>query len=157
VAAEAILRTGRGGRELAKGSEGALQRLIRKLRRRAIRLIACALGAVSIAVLPAYVAAEAFGNAEYDAMSDELIVIMLYSGTNPDHQFSLQWDRCIAHPDGTKDVTAQVIDSEERDGASQEFKKSVHFSLKDLPCRPARVTLRASPGSYVALQVPAAP
>jgi hypothetical protein len=116
-----------------------------------------ALGAAPIALIPISVWAEAFGEAVYDANSDELIVTMLYSGTNPDHKFSLQWDRCIAHPDGTKDVTAQVVDSQERDGVSQEFKKTVHFGLKDLPCRPARVTLRASPGTYLALQVPAAP
>lgn len=108
-------------------------------------------------LVPGLASAEAFGRAFYDAKSDELIVTMLYSGTNPDHQFSLRWDNCIAHPDGTADVRAQVVDSQERDAARQEFKKTVHFSLKDLPCRPARITLRASPRTYIALQVPAAP
>ena len=110
-----------------------------------------------MALTPGRGLAEAFGEAAYDAKSDELIVTMLYSGTNPNHQFSLRWDKCIAHPDGSTDVTAQVIDSQARDGAHQEFKKTVHLSLKGLSCRPARVTLRASPGTFISLQVPAAP
>jgi hypothetical protein len=107
--------------------------------------------------LPNFSSAEAFGKAVYDSKTDELIVTILYSGTNPNHEFSLRWDPCIAHPDGTTDVRAEVIDSQERDEARQEYKKTVHLSLRDLTCRPARVTLRAGPRTYVALQVPAAP
>jgi hypothetical protein len=110
-----------------------------------------------MALAPGHGSAEAFGKAVYDAKTDELVVTMLYRGTNRDHQFSLQWDRCVAHPDGGTDVTAQVIDSQERDEARQEFKKTVRLSLKELPCRPARITLRASPRTYVSLQIPAAP
>ena len=110
-----------------------------------------------IALSSSYARAEAFDQATYDADSDELVVTIFYGGSNPDHEFSLRWDRCIAHPDGTRDVTAQVVDSQERDAAGQEFKKTVRFALKDLPCRPARVTLRASPGTYASLQIPAAP
>jgi hypothetical protein len=121
-----------------------------------IRILSLSL--LSSAMFLANVAsAEAFGNAAYDSKTDELIVTILYSGTNPDHEFSLRWDPCIAHPDGTTDVRAQLIDSQERDEARQEYQKTVHLSLRDLACRPARVTLRAGPRTYVALQVPAAP
>jgi len=118
-----------------------------------IALVCCAL----MQLTPVLASAEGFGKALYDAKNDELVVTMLYSGTNPDHEFSLRWDDCIAHPDGTTDVRAQVVDSQERDAARQEFKKTVHFSLKDLSCRPARVTLRASPHTYISLEVPTAP
>lgn len=101
--------------------------------------------------------AEAFGAVTYDAKTDELVVTMLYSGTNSDHVFSLKWDECTKHPDGTNDVTAEVIDSQERDAASQDFKKTVHLSLEGLTCRPATVTLRAAPRTYISVRVPALP
>jgi hypothetical protein len=101
--------------------------------------------------------AEAFGRVSYDPKTDELVVTMLYSGTNPDHDFSLQWGVCRTHPDGTTDVTAEVLDSQARDAARQDFKKTVRLSLEGLSCRPARVTLRAAPRNYYSLRIPAAP
>lgn len=100
---------------------------------------------------------ENFGRVIYSPKADELIVTMLYRGTNPDHDFSLRWGECTAHPDGTSDVTAEVLDSQARDAARQDFKKTVHLSLEGLSCRPARVTLRAAPRTYYSLQIPAAP
>jgi hypothetical protein len=66
-------------------------------------------------------------------------------------------DECTRHPDGTNDVTAEVIDSQERDEASHDFKKTVHLSLEGLTCRPATVTLRAGPRTYITVRVPAVP
>jgi hypothetical protein len=82
---------------------------------------------------------------------------MLYRGTNPDHDFSLQWDECKTLPDGSNEVAAEVIDSQALDAAQQDFKKTVSLSLDGLPCRPAKVTLRAAPRSYVVVRIPAAP
>ena len=110
-----------------------------------------------VTVWPNVSLAEAFGKAAYTSNSDDLIVEIFYSGTNSDHRFSLRWDTCIQHPDGTTDVSAQLIDSEERDEARREYTKVVHLSLRDLICRPAKVTLRAGPRTYIALKVPAAP
>ena|ERR1700733_1476437 len=115
------------------------------------------LGVAASVVAAGHVSAEAFGPVSYDAKTDELVVTMLYSGTNSDHVFSLEWDECTKHPDGTTDVTAEVIDSQERDAASQDFKKTVHLSLKGLTCRPATVTLRAGPRTYISVRVPALP
>jgi hypothetical protein len=84
-------------------------------------------------------------------------VVAAGGGTNSDHVFSLKWDECTKHPDGTTDVTAEVIDSQERDAASQDFKKTVHLSLEGLTCRPATVTLRAGPRTYLSVRVPALP
>jgi hypothetical protein len=113
--------------------------------------------AALLALAPSLGSAEAFGKVSYDAKTDELVVTILYSGTNADHEFSLQWADCVAHPDGTTDVTAELVDSQERDEARQDFKKTVRLSLAELRCRPARVTLRAAPHTFVSLQVPAAP
>jgi hypothetical protein len=113
--------------------------------------------AAALAVIAGRASAEAFGDANYDAKTDELIVTMLYSGTNPDHAFSLAWNKCTRHPDGTTDVEAEVIDSRARDAVSQEFKKTVRLSLAELPCRPATVTLHCWPSAYIVVKVPAAP
>ena len=121
------------------------------------RISIAILGVAASVVAAGHASAEAFGPVTYDAKTDELVVTMLYSGTNSDHVFSLKWDECTKHPDGTTDVTAEVIDSQERDAARQDFKKTVHLSLKGLTCRPATVTLRAGPRTYVSVRVPALP
>ena len=121
------------------------------------RISIAILGVAASVVAAGQASAGAFGPVTYDAKTDELVVTMLYSGTNSDHVFSLKWDECTKHPDGTTDVTAEVIDSQERDAASQDFEQTVHFSLKGLTCRPATVTLRAGPRTYISVQVPALP
>jgi hypothetical protein len=68
-----------------------------------LSLLSCAM------VLPNLSSAEAFGKAVYDSKTDDLVVPIFYGGTNSDHRFSLRWDPCIAHPDGTTDVRAQLI------------------------------------------------
>jgi hypothetical protein len=120
--------------------------------------ILIAIMAVAASVVAAgQASAEAFGDVAYDAKTDELVVTMLYSGTNPDHGFSLEWGKCTTHPDGSTDVTAEVIDSQGRDAVSQEFRKTVRLSLAGLACRPATVTLHSWPSAFISVQVPAAP
>lgn len=110
-----------------------------KVHRGAIALLICA----ALSPLPG--SAEAFGNALYDPAGDELVVTLFYSGTNPDHQFSLRWDRCIAHPDGSTDVTAQVVDNQERDEARQEYPEDRAFQPQrtDLPPRQGHLARNA--------------
>lgn len=115
--------------------------------------LAIAMGIVtSLAV--GLASAEVFGPVAYDAKSDELVVTITYSGTNPDHIFSLAWNRCTTHPDGTTDVQAEVIDSQARDAVSRDFTKTVRLSLVGLICRPATVTLHSWPNSFTTVQVP---
>jgi hypothetical protein len=102
------------------------------------------------------VSAENFGRVAYDSAADQLIVTMLYRGTNPDHDFSLKWGECKSLPDGSNEVAAEVIDSQARDAARQDFRKTVHLSLDGLSCRPAKLTLRAPPRSFFSLRIPAA-
>jgi len=97
-----------------------------------------------------------FSNVHYDAGHDQLVVTVLYRGTNPDHAFSLQWGQCKEQQDGgMREITAEVIDNQWDDVASRDFKKTTKFSLENLQCRPARVTLRTAPRFYYTLQIPA--
>jgi hypothetical protein len=101
--------------------------------------------------------AENFGRVSYDPAADQLVVTMLYRGTNADHEFSLQWGECKTLPDGTSEVVADVIDSQARDAARQDFRKTTRLSLDGMNCRPAKLTLRAAPRSYFSMRIPAAP
>ncbi len=99
---------------------------------------------------------DTFSKVYYDARSDELVVTMVYRGTNPDHTFSLKWGACqtLANA-GEPEIVAEVLDSQWQDVASQPFKKTTRFGLADLPCRPVKLTLRTAPRFYVTLQIPA--
>jgi hypothetical protein len=120
------------------------------------RIYSGLLAVAVLASLPAF--AENFGRIYYDAAADQLVVTMLYSGTNPDHDFSLAWGECKMLPDGTTEIVADVVDSQFRDAAQQEFRKTVRLSLDGMmDCRPAKLTLRAAPRSYFSMSIPAAP
>jgi hypothetical protein len=100
--------------------------------------------------------ADNFANVYYDAKTDELVVTMRYRGTNPDHTFSLQWGKCQTLADASvPEIVADVNDSQARDAAREDFKTTTRFSLQDLPCRPAKLTLRTAPRFYYTLQIPA--
>jgi hypothetical protein len=109
------------------------------------------------ASMPCSVAmADEFAGVQYDAQTDELVVTMSYSGTNPDHEFSLQWGECQTLPDSSvPEIVADVIDSQSQDAARKDFSTTTRFSLEDLPCRPVKVTLRTAPRFYYTLQIPA--
>ena len=111
---------------------------------------------VAAAFASASASAENFARVAYDPRADQLIVTMLYRGTNADHDFSLKWGECKTLSDGSNEVVAEVIDSQARDAARQDFRKTVHLSLDGLSCRPAKLTLRAAPRTYYSLQIPAA-
>lgn len=82
---------------------------------------------------------------------------MRYSGTNPNHAFSLHWDVCKPLNDERADaeIEAIVLDSQWNDAARQEFTTTVRFSLQGIPCRPASVTLRSAPRFLYMVRVPA--
>jgi len=118
-------------------------------------LIAAMIG-VAAATLPNAAAADDFANVYYDPQTDELVVTMSYSGTNPDHVFSLQWGECRTSANSSlSEIVADVNDSQSRDAARQEFKTTTRFSLENLTCRPAKLTLRTAPRFFYTLQVPA--
>jgi hypothetical protein len=101
--------------------------------------------------------ADTFSRVYFDAATDQLIVTMRYRGTNPDHAFSLKWGQCRQMPGSAlPGVVAEVLDSQALDGANKDFKTTTRFDLGDLPCRPAKLTLRTAPHFYTTLVIPAA-
>jgi len=110
---------------------------------------------LSVAAAPASQAGT-FSGAYYDPQTHELVVTMIYRGTNPDHQFSVQWGECQPlDGDGTRHQSVgQVLDSQWDDDARQTLTKTVRFNVASLNCRPATVTLRTAPRFEYTLQIP---
>jgi hypothetical protein len=99
--------------------------------------------------------ADNFGRVYYDGKNDQLVVTMIYRGTNPNHNFSLKWGACHAgQSGGAQEVTVEVLDDQFQDRAQQNFKTTKNFSLEGLPCRPAKVTLRTAPRFFYTLTIP---
>jgi hypothetical protein len=111
---------------------------------------------LAMVLLAPTVYADNFANAYYDAAKDQIVVTMIYRGTNANHTFSLKWGQCKQPADGgANEIVAEVLDSQSQDAATQDFKKKTRFNLSDLPCRPAKLTLRTAPRFYITLQIPA--
>jgi hypothetical protein len=98
-----------------------------------------------------------FASVHYDPSTDQLVVTMMYSGTNPDHTFSLKWGRCKTAADGSPQIFANVIDGQWSDAEQTDYQKTTRFNLGKLKCRPVNVTLRSAPRFIYMLQIPAPP
>jgi hypothetical protein len=111
---------------------------------------------ISLLALPLISSADDFTHAIYDPGSDDLVVTIIYSGTNPNHVFSPQWGPCQT-VEGTDQhsVALEVLDSQWQDPARQDFSKTMRFSLDGMPCRPAKLTLRIAPRFITTLSIPA--
>lgn len=92
--------------------------------------------------------------AAYDRVRDELVVDIVYRGTNPDHGFTLQWGECSSGP--PYEASVRLIDTHGRDLAREEYRVRERFSLAGLQCRPATVTVRLGRGALASVRVPAA-
>lgn len=123
-------------------------------RPRSIGLFALCLGlTVAGSFFSAGARADNFGRIYYDKKTGQLVVTMIYRGTNPNHQFSLKWGEC--QPGDLPSVTAEVLDDQFNDLATTNFKKTVRFDLSDMPCaRPASVSLRTAPRFFYTLTIP---
>jgi hypothetical protein len=122
---------------------------------RALRTSAC-LALLMPAWVAAPVFADSFSTVRYDPNTDEIVAHMIYRGTNSHHRFSVQWGSCVDR-EGTpgKAIEAQVIDDQWDDAAVHSYRSTARFSLMDLHCRPAKVTLRTAPRFYYTIVVPA--
>lgn len=118
------------------------------------RTVFGALVGIAFAMMCATANADNFANVYYSAAKDQLIVTMAYRGTNPDHTFSVKWGPCQERSGG-RTVSGEVLDSQWQDEAKSAFKKTTRFSLADIPCRPAKVTLRSAPRFFFTVQIPA--
>jgi hypothetical protein len=111
-----------------------------------IRLAAAAV--LALAALPSG-AADIVG-ARYDANADEIVVDIVYRGTQPGHRFAVEWGPCT-----DSGVAARLVDRQGDDPAREEFRVRERIALGGLPCRPAEVTLRLGKVSHARVQVPA--
>jgi hypothetical protein len=99
--------------------------------------------------------ADAFKKVSYDAATDEIVIVVQYRGTNPDHDFTLTWDSCRTGDDGNSEIGGELLDQQARDRAEQDFTKTVRFSVADLDCRPATATIRTAPRFLATVRIPA--
>jgi len=122
---------------------------------RAFLLIAVA---AAMATDSAAVMAASFGSVRYDPSSDQLIVTMIYDGTNPNHHFSIEWGPCrkLDQP-ARQTIDVSFLDDQWNDAATKTYTKMVRVPLATLSCRPATVTLRTAPDFLTSLDIPARP
>jgi hypothetical protein len=117
---------------------------------------AVAASGLATLTLPRGSQADTFSNVYYDAATDELVVSMIYGGTNAQHGFTLQWGQCRQANGGKqRQLDAEVLDNQWQDQALKSYQKTVRFSLAGIPCRPAQVTLRTAPRYITSVMIPA--
>lgn len=143
------------GRNLCQ-TRRAAQNVMNLARQRAVHVLLCSVLGLTLSCLAS---ADTFRDVHYEARTDELVARMIYRGTNPNHNFTLQWDVCHgAHDSGQPyEIAAEVMDDQWDNAALEPFDKTVRFSLSNLTCRPAKVTLRTAPRFFYTVYVPPAP
>lgn len=110
------------------------------------------LGTVLLAALFAPALAADILEARYNAARDEIEVEIAYRGTNPDHDFIVQWDKCSSQ--SPPRTVGRLIDRQGRDAAREDYRASARISLAEIPCRPAIVTLRLGRTAHTNVFVP---
>ena len=111
------------------------------------------LAAACAAAPHAATAADILGLA-YDARADELVMDIAYRRSHAQHEFDVQWGPCSGERPPFETV-GRVLDVHGRDTARESFTVRERVGLRDLPCRPARVTLRLGLRSHASVWVPA--
>ena len=95
-------------------------------------------------------------DAFYDADTDELVFTIAYRGSHPDHTFTVAWETCRTMGDGHQEIFGIVLDSDPRDPARIELKKTERVSLETFSCHPAIVAIGlANPLYRRVLTIPA--
>ncbi len=99
--------------------------------------------------------AATFSSASYDSSTNELVVTMVYGGTNPNHRFTPHWGTCRKlGKEGNHQIAVDLLDDQWDDVAQQTFTTTVRVSLAGVDCHPATVTLRTAPKYEYTLQIP---
>jgi len=111
--------------------------------------------ALPLAAIPRHAGAAAFKDVSYDLDRDELVMVVVFGGINPDHHFSFAWERCIDRGDNRHQISVQLLDQQFEEPARQEFTKTIRLSLKDMDCRPGELTVRTIPNNVYTVQIPA--
>ena len=121
---------------------------------RASTLALAAVLTLIIFVRPQASRADNFQKVSYDPATDELVIVVVYRGTNLDHQFSLKWGPCIDRGNNQREIAAELLDQQFQDPERKDYRKTVRMSLAAMNCRPATVTLRTAPRFLYTLTVP---
>jgi len=144
----------RGPGRMGSYDRARLQALAAALRPLAMAVQSLLLAA-GLALTPLPVAAQTLLEASYDPGRDRLVLEIAYQGTNPNHQFVLEWGACEAGSDGKTTAVGRLIDSDGQDAAREDYQVWRRFDLAGLSCRPADVTIRLGPVSNRTVSVPA--
>ena len=107
----------------------------------------------------AAVLADTLGPVRYDPNGDQLVITMIYDGTNPNHHFSFQWGRCRKVIDqlggpAHQTIGLSIFDDQGNDAAKESFTTSVKVPLAGISCRPATVVLRSPPRQTTSIDIP---
>ena len=121
--------------------------------------------AVALMTASVPVMADAFGPVQYDPNNDQLIVTVLYDGTNPNHHFSIRWGPCRKvvdqlHEPAHRIIEVDVLDDQGNDAATTSYTEIVKIPLAGMSCRPATVTLwtpGGASGISTSLDIPGPP
>lgn len=104
--------------------------------------------------------ADGFGAVRYDPARDQLVIVMVYRGTTPDHHFSIQWGPCqrLDQPgEPAHQIALNVLDDQGNDAAKANYTKTVKVPLANLACRPAKVSVWTPPRHFRSLDIPVQP
>jgi hypothetical protein len=66
---------------------------------------------------------------------------LLFQGTTGNHSFRLLWDECEV-VDNQQQIAARLVDEQGDDVGTNDITQYVEFSLADMSCRPAELTVR---------------
>jgi hypothetical protein len=113
----------------------------------------------AMATFTAVVVGATFGPVRYDPQGDQLIVAMIYDGTNPNHHFSIKWDTCrmgeqLDQP-AHQTIGVNLLDDDHDDAGKTTYTETIKVPLASLACRPATVTLWTPPNFTTSVDIPA--
>ena len=93
---------------------------------------------------------------EYDAETDQLIVVIAYRGSHENHVFTIQWGECRPLGHDRFETYGLLLDSDPTDHALQEFMTKLEVDMAFNSCRPATLTIRTPTGFNRSIEIPAA-
>lgn len=126
----------------------------------ALRAFLLIVAAAVMATATTAVLADNFGPVRYDPAHDQLVIVMVYRGTNPNHHFSIQWGPCqkLDQPgEPAHQIAVNILDDQGNDAAKTNYTKTVRVPLKAISCRPARVSVWTPPHFFRSIDIPSRP
>ena len=82
----------------------------------------------------------------FNPATQNLEMVLVYSGGLQEHNFTLTWDNCQETDQGMKEIAARLIDTGWEDTGTEELSQVVSFNLSDLGTRFLRFVYGPLPG-----------